>query len=297
MTKMNQMTIRHSVSVLCILVFAAIAGAQTHDAQAYFSYVKNITEAADNKARGEAILAELRKLKIRVSTEGFSDKNRRGERIEGLNIIAEVINPDAKKMVMIGAHLDRVGVGTGAIDNASGSAAVISLLKAFRERPLKNIRLQGAFWDQEEQGLVGSRIYVQNRKEKGLPQIYINFDVFGAGDTLWLWSADENLEFVKNFKAEAARMKAAQFVSKDYPASDHRSFIVDGVQSYSFSLGPAGEAANIVKVLTGQEIKPENFPAVLRTIHTENDTIDAVDAKAVARALAVVEAAIRTLDK
>ncbi len=297
MKKTIQMRVKRSLAVICLLVCAAAVPAQSHDADAYFSYVKNITEGADNKARGQAILAELKKLNIRVSTESFVDKDRRGEKIEGLNIIGEVLNPDAKKVVMIGAHLDRVGVGTGAIDNASGSAAVISLLKAFREKPLKNVRIQGAFWDQEEKGLVGSRIYVQNRKERGLPHIYINFDVFGAGDTLWLWTPDENLEFVKNFKAEAARMKAANLVSKEYPASDHRSFNVEGVQSYSFSLGPAGEAANIVRVLSGETVAADEFPKVLRVIHTENDTIEAVDAKAVARALAVVEAAIRTLDK
>jgi hypothetical protein len=78
------------------------------------------------------------------------------------NIIAEIRgdeHPD--QVVMIGAHMDSVHVGTGAIDNAAGCAVVleaIRILKATRLKMRRTVRL--ALWTGSEQGLLGSRAYV-----------------------------------------------------------------------------------------------------------------------------------------
>ncbi|HMO80931.1 MAG TPA: M28 family peptidase [Pyrinomonadaceae bacterium] len=259
--------------------------------------ISKMTSAETNEERGAAIRRELSKLNIRIATEGFSQKTRTGQTVAGTNIIAEVPSKDAKWTLLIGAHYDKVSQGEGAIDNASGSAAVIALLKAFRADPPKTFRFLAAFWDQEEVGLVGSRTYVQNRMEGGLPQIYINFDVFGHGDTIWLWAYNEDSEFARSFSANATRLERPFLISTIYPPSDHRSFMVPGVETFSFSLGPSGEAKNIIRVLQGQQVAQEDFPGVLRLIHTPEDKKDKVDAIAMAKALPAIEMAIRALDK
>ncbi len=268
----------------------------TYSAETYSSLVKSIIAGKDGRERGEAMRTELRKHNVRVSTQGFSQKSRSGAMVEGLNFLAEYPNPNAKIVILLGAHLDRAAVGEGAIDNASGSAAVIELFKAFRMNPPKNILVKAAFWDQEEVGLVGSRNYVENNKER-LPAIYINFDVFGAGDTIWLTAESDELDLAKSFTASAQKAKMNYLVSREYPASDHLSFRVPGVQSFSFSLGPDGEAKRIIKLLGGEAPAKGEMPEVLTVIHTANDNFSKIDAMAVTKALPVIEAAIRSLDK
>jgi carboxypeptidase Q len=80
------------------------------------------------------------------------------------NTIAEIPGTDPEighEVVMIGAHLDSWHTGTGATDNASGSAVMIEamrILKAIGVEPRRTIRI--ALWSGEEQGLHGSREYV-----------------------------------------------------------------------------------------------------------------------------------------
>ena len=77
------------------------------------------------------------------------------------NTLAEI--PGATdEVVMAGAHLDSWHAGTGATDNAAGSAVVmeaVRILKALEVKPRRTIRV--ALWSGEEQGLLGSRAYVE----------------------------------------------------------------------------------------------------------------------------------------
>jgi carboxypeptidase Q len=78
------------------------------------------------------------------------------------NTVAEIPGTDKKdELVMLGAHLDGWHSGTGATDNAAGSAVAmeaVRILKALGVQPRRTIRI--ALWSGEEQGLLGSRNYV-----------------------------------------------------------------------------------------------------------------------------------------
>lgn len=83
--------------------------------------------------------------------------------------IIEGSDPELKKeVVMIGAHLDHLGkmgeyIFNGADDNASGSAAVLAMARAFALNPVKPKRsIMFALWTGEEKGLLGSRYYVDH---------------------------------------------------------------------------------------------------------------------------------------
>lgn len=290
------LAIAASLAVAALAQTAAPAE-YTYTADAIKAHVQAISAGATNSDRADAIRKELLKLKIRVSTEGFNTGGKPGTEITGTNIIAEIPNPDAKRVIMIGAHMDRVSKGSGAIDNASGSAAVLELLKAFAARPMKNVTLKAAFWDAEERGLVGSKTWVKTRKEGELPGVYINFDVFGYGNMLWLWATDFESEYAKAFSLSAAALSQSHSISKEYPPSDHLSFNVPGVQSYSFSLLTSGEVASVQKFLSGKADQNAPMPDVLRIIHTDGDTPDKINAGEVAGALPAVERSIRILDK
>jgi carboxypeptidase Q len=63
--------------------------------------------------------------------------------------------------VMLGAHLDSWQSGTGATDNAAGSAVVMEAVRILRALDLKPRRtVRAALWTGEEQGLLGSKAYV-----------------------------------------------------------------------------------------------------------------------------------------
>lgn len=70
--------------------------------------------------------------------------------------------------VVIGAHLDHNGISgeyifNGADDNGSGSVGVLNLARAFAANPEKPKRtVVFCLWTGEEEGLLGSRYYVQN---------------------------------------------------------------------------------------------------------------------------------------
>lgn len=80
------------------------------------------------------------------------------------NVIAEIPGTDKKdEVVMLGAHFDSWHYATGATDNASGSAVMLEamrILKALNLPLRRTVRL--ALWTGEEQGLLGSRAYVNN---------------------------------------------------------------------------------------------------------------------------------------
>jgi hypothetical protein len=85
--------------------------------------------------------------------------------LQGYNVIGEIpgTDPNVKdEVVMIGAHLDSWQTGTGATDNASGSAVmmeVMRILKTLGVSTKRTIRI--GLWSGEEQGLLGSRGYVK----------------------------------------------------------------------------------------------------------------------------------------
>jgi hypothetical protein len=79
------------------------------------------------------------------------------------NTLAEIPGGGlAGEVVLAGAHLDSWHAGTGATDNAGSCAVVmeaVRILKALGVKPRRTIRV--ALWTGEEQGLLGSRAYVE----------------------------------------------------------------------------------------------------------------------------------------
>ncbi|MFL6212638.1 MAG: M20/M25/M40 family metallo-hydrolase [Blastocatellia bacterium] len=84
------------------------------------------------------------------------------------NVVAEIPGTDLKdEVVMLGAHFDSWHSGTGATDNAAGSAVMmeaVRILQTLGLKPRRTIRI--ALWSGEEEGLLGSRAYVDEHFAK-----------------------------------------------------------------------------------------------------------------------------------
>ena len=83
--------------------------------------------------------------------------------LNAFNIVGEIPGTDkADEIVMIGAHFDSWHTGTGATDNAAGSAVMMEamrILKTTGVRLRRTVRI--GLWSGEEQGLLGSKEYVK----------------------------------------------------------------------------------------------------------------------------------------
>ena len=80
------------------------------------------------------------------------------------DIIADIPGSDPKAgYVMAGGHFDSWIAGDGASDNGAGTVVVMEaarILRAIGARPRRTIRF--ALWEGEEQGLLGSRAYIEH---------------------------------------------------------------------------------------------------------------------------------------
>jgi len=102
--------------------------------------------------------------------------------LQAYNTVAEIPGTDKKdEIVMAGAHLDSWHTGTGATDNAAGSAVVmeaVRILKTLGVKPRRTIRV--ALWSGEEQGYYGSNAYVkqhfatrpESKEDKDIPEAF-----------------------------------------------------------------------------------------------------------------------------
>jgi hypothetical protein len=78
------------------------------------------------------------------------------------NVVGEIRGTDkADEVVMLGAHFDSWHASTGATDNAAGSAAMMEAMRILKQSGVKLRRtVRIGLWNGEEQGLIGSRLYV-----------------------------------------------------------------------------------------------------------------------------------------
>ena len=97
------------------------------------------------------------------------------------NVIAETPDGDPNNVIVVGAHLDSVGVGPGINDNGSGSAAILEIAEQVRKvKPRNKIRF--VWFGAEEHGLLGSQAYVDSLPESERDKIaaMLNFDMVGS---------------------------------------------------------------------------------------------------------------------
>jgi hypothetical protein len=168
------------------------------------------------------------------------------------NAVAEIPGTDRKdEVIMIGGHLDSWHSATGATDNAIGCAVMMEaarILKAIGVQPRRTVRV--ALWSGEEQGLLGSRAYVQQQFgsfEKPTAQFdtlvaYLNIDtgtgrVRGANVFGPPGAAQVVREILKPFE-DFGVFGAAATNSRVTGGTDHTSFNHAGLTGINFQQDP-----------------------------------------------------------
>ena len=167
----------------------------------------------------------------------------------GFNVIAEMPGSDPvlkDEVVLLGAHFDSVAAGTGATDNATGSAAMMEalrILKTVGARPRRTIRI--GLWGGEEEGLMGSRAYV--RDHYGDPatttrtpaheklSAYFNSDN-GTGRVrgIWLQSNPAVEPIFRQWMEPLKDLGVFAIGPRSVTSTDHVSFDAVGLPAFQF---------------------------------------------------------------
>ena len=170
------------------------------------------------------------------------------------NIFGIIEGSDAelsKQLIAVGAHYDHVGFGknrdsgpihNGADDNASGTATVLELVKHFSKKKNRLKRsLLICFWDSEEQGLIGSKYWMEHPTVEVSRIVFkVNIDMVGRldGDTLEL-QGHRSMHGLEPILAEANQGLEIKldYVWTMVANSDHWPFINAGIPGFMFHTG------------------------------------------------------------
>lgn len=165
------------------------------------------------------------------------------------NVMGEIPGVDPKlkdEIVLIGAHWDSWHGGTGAADNASGCIVMMEAMRILKElnvQPRRTIRI--ALWGGEEQGLHGSRGYVEkylrdpknNKLKPGFEKFdaYFNMDN-GTGKFRGIYLQENEMvrpvfeEWMKPFNP----LGMTTITIRNTSGTDHLSFAGLGLPAFQF---------------------------------------------------------------
>ena len=224
--------------------------------------------SAMSKARGPAPFPTGTRVHLRV--EKVVDE------VRAANVIGILPGTDpalASEAVVIGAHYDHLGLADGVVypgadDNASGTAVVVGLARAFAAAGGNARTLVFALFGAEELGLIGSRHYV-DRPAVPLDRTVamVNFDMVGRlqGRTLSVGGGDSGnrLRALVSQAAQLEGLTTLDLHGSPYGPSDHARFYAAGVPVLFFYTGGHSD------------------------YHKPSDTADKIDAAGMARIAAL----------
>jgi hypothetical protein len=163
------------------------------------------------------------------------------------NIVGEIPGTDkADEVVMIGAHFDSWHGGTGATDNAAGSAVMLETMRILKASGLKMRRtVRIGLWTGEEEGLIGSREYVkahfgdpatmQLKPEQAKLAGYFNMDNgTGAYRGVYLQGNEAVAPIFRQWIAAFNNMGVTHLTIRNTGGTDHLSYDAVGLPGFQF---------------------------------------------------------------
>lgn len=137
--------------------------------------IKNIVEQfLQDNLKGFTRLYTLKRILTENEIEYKVVKNR-----FATNVVIG-FNSFQKKRIVLGAHYDVYSTSTGINDNTVAVATIIKLIKNIDKTKLP---LDIVFFDREETGMLGSKLYINITKKEFIEEALI-LDVIGYGDVL-----------------------------------------------------------------------------------------------------------------
>jgi carboxypeptidase Q len=167
--------------------------------------------------------------------------------LNAFNIVGELPGTDkADELVMLGAHFDSWHSGTGATDNAAGSAVMMEamrILKTSGVRLRRTVRI--GLWGGEEQGLLGSKAYIkahfgdpetmQLKPEHAKLAAYFNVDNgTGAIRGVYLQGNEAVAPIFEAWMEPFRNMGMTTLAIRNTGGTDHLSYDAVGLPGFQF---------------------------------------------------------------
>jgi Zn-dependent M28 family amino/carboxypeptidase len=167
------------------------------------------------------------------------------------NVVAEIPGTDkANELVMLGAHFDSWQGGTGATDNAAGSAVMMEAMRILKQsgvRLRRTVRL--GLWGGEEQGLIGSREYVKahfaDRADMVLKPEHARFSGYfnvdngtGAIRGVYLQGNEGVAPIFDAWMKPFHNLGMTTLTIRDTGGTDHQAFDAVGLPGFQFIQDP-----------------------------------------------------------
>jgi hypothetical protein len=164
-------------------------------------------------------------------------------------------NGDSERILVVGAHMDHLGMGTssslavgehavhnGADDNASGVAVVLEIARALAATDASKRPFDVLFiaFGAEEMGLIGSKRYVTALGDTASTKVaaMLNFDMVGRlGDEGLIVAGTGTSKVWPKLLADNTASMKVQKTEDGYGPSDHGSFYEAGVPVLHFFTG------------------------------------------------------------
>ena len=170
---------------------------------------------------------------------------------DSFNITAEIPGSDPNAgFVMLGGHFDSWSGGTGATDNAAGSAVAMEAMRILKTLDLKMARtVRIGLWTAEEQGLLGSRAYVKEhfadpadmkpKPEHARLSAYFNLDN-GSGKVrgIYLQDNDQVRPIFESWIAPLRDLGVTTLTIRNTGGTDHMSYDGVGLPAFQFIQDP-----------------------------------------------------------
>ena len=164
-----------------------------------------------------------------------------------INVVAEIRGTGkADEVVMLGAHFDSWHTGTGATDNAAGSAVMMEAMRILKATglPLRRTVRMG-LWGGEEQGYYGSRAYVAEhfgdrqtlatKAEHAGFSAYFNVDNGGGAIRgVYLQGNESVAPIFRAWMEPLANLGMTTLAIRNTSGTDHLSFDQVGLPGFQF---------------------------------------------------------------
>ena len=164
-------------------------------------------------------------------TNSFSDKP-----VEVYNTVGEIRGrEEPDEVVILGAHLDSWDLGTGSTDNGTGSMAVLEAARTLAKLGLKPKRtIRFVLFTGEEEGLVGSKMYVDAHKNDldKISAVLVHDNGTGRVLALGLHDNYQDREIVDQVLAPLSELKLLEPSMVRTFGTDHASFDDVGVPGF-----------------------------------------------------------------
>ena len=269
------------------------ANAPASNAAGLIEDARTLSSAQTNEARFDALTALLRARNFTFAVESFTIAKPVGTepRTEGRNVVVTI--GDGAEEILVGAHYDaaRLPDGTlsqGAVDNAASSVILVRVAEALLVQKSPPMRVEVVWFDMEELWLLGSDKYRERHGSDPIAAM-LNFDVNGYGDTVLFGPDQARGQGLRGGPgSDLSRTTAELCVAPAMPPGDDRSFSKADIPTVSIAVVlPAVEAHQVWLLMNAKEsgLTQGFLPAILRTIHSAEDTPAKLDLETMTQAI------------